>query len=1147
MQGGIKLIFLILLSLAAIIIMVVLWIIALVGAVDITDGCFYRYNLNEDNSVSSASSIVNSVTLKANGNYTVLSSNVTSGVALDPNTYGKWLNTNLRVNSGQKVDLDVKGEVSLCKAYVPAYNLQQESDRDIAGDLIEIPRVEDKSSPPVNLIFDAKVGEWRNLTQVFNNDHIVVSIHPDKKTVVGNSSIYNNIQKRVDSFDCTEGNQSYNPICGRYSIWDNSANYVDNCEYIAECYECNHRLVCHGLVLLGLCFSVSDAGLQISFTPEWDWCSCYGNVLGAAPEPYKNDGKYTAPWLADADGLIMDTAPQCNTNRAYVEGAWQNEKYFWFSADSATGLLNRFDSNENPSNKTSRGSGFSYSEISDDQSALDAGADYKVLRDQIYVDSDVAYLQYRFHDSDNSFADNTGGYVLNIKQTKCRRENGSALNDTFEARGAVQYIIGGYGKDPNIDMSGMSVSNILLDANGTGSITAPWSEEGYLWLKINNDPDDYQDSFGQYRVDFKTKIDQANFFNDVLNPFFEGFKGKVKGASVQIFKNMTCYGQSDTSNCTNYFNYIKGLLSLYIMIYGMMFLIGMVQISQTDLVIRVIKIAFVAGLMNESTFEFFNIYVFEFVTGFTDSIISNMAGYSLFSGSSTVSNPFMFLNEVLTKVFLSSTFISQVLALLSMGINGVIYFILIFICLAITVIVLLRSIAVYLMAFMAITLLIGLSPLFLTFILFEKTFYLFDNWVKFTFRYMLEPVILLAGIIILTQLFTIYLDFVIGYSVCWKCVLPFKLPFISIPGITPAFLDVELFCIHWFAPWGFDYRSSQMGLNIQNMIVLMIISYCMWGYIEFSESIVARLSGAAGPSATGMGGKMSGKIEEKARSKVGLDSKSVAQLRGKIEGGLKKIGGTDKTDSIDASSRKDAGGTNDNKSGGESGFSSDAKGKVSEGISSGLSKGSEGISKGAEGLIDGASSVAGGGSGSSGGSGGSSGGSGGLSGGSGGSSGGSGGSSGGSGGSSGGSGGLSGGSGGSSGGSGGSSGGSGGSSGGSGGLSGGSGGSSGGSGGSSGGSGGSSGKSGSEKKSTKGSKSSGKTGGFGSVSGAKRSKKSIKTMERKRLDSERMKQKESEELEKEKKSSDDKSKLESKSNKSNDKPDSDGSGDEGKE
>jgi type IV secretion system protein VirB6 len=326
------------------------------------------------------------------------------------------------------------------------------------------------------------------------------------------------------------------------------------------------------------------------------------------------------------------------------------------------------------------------------------------------------------------------------------------------------------------------------------------------------------------------------------------------------------------------------------MFYGAMFLLGMVKISQTDIVIRVIKIAFVAGLMNDKTFAFFNDYVFDFVTGFSDAIIANMSGYSLFSSSTSVSNPFMFMNEVFTKIFLSSTFAAQMMALLSMGINGVIYFILLFVCLGIVIIVGFRALAVYLMAYFAIAVLIGIAPLFLTFILFEKTRYLFDNWVKFTFRYMLEPTIMLAGIIILTQLFTIFLDYVIGYSVCWKCAIPFRIPFPSIPGFNAAFLDVPLFCFNWFAPWGFDYRSSSMGVNMQNIVILLMITYCMWGYIELSGKMVAKLAGGVGgPSATAMGADMSNWVENKALTKVGLDKKSRQEMQGKARERLQSM------------------------------------------------------------------------------------------------------------------------------------------------------------------------------------------------------------------------------------------------------------------
>jgi hypothetical protein len=150
---------------------------------------------------------------------------------------------------------------------------------------------------------------------------------------------------------------------------------------------------------------------------------------------------------------------------------------------------------------------------------------------------------------------------------------------------------------------------------------------------------------------------------------------------------------------------------------------------------------------------------------------------------------------------------------------------------------------------------------------------------------MLEPIIMMAGIIILTQLFTIYLDYVTGYSVCWKCALPIQIPFPTIPGFNPAFLNVPMFCINWFSPWGFDHFSGVMGINIQHIVALMIIAYCLWGYIDFAGNVTGRLAGSTGgPSATAMGGSMSGSMEQKALKQVGLD----AQSRNQIKAGAKE-------------------------------------------------------------------------------------------------------------------------------------------------------------------------------------------------------------------------------------------------------------------
>ncbi|MDG1436436.1 MAG: type IV secretion system protein [Rickettsiaceae bacterium] len=360
----------------------------------------------------------------------------------------------------------------------------------------------------------------------------------------------------------------------------------------------------------------------------------------------------------------------------------------------------------------------------------------------------------------------------------------------------------------------------------------------------------------------------------------------MKSVSVTMFKNMTCYkNTNDADNCVNFFQYIRAMLILYISLYGLMFLMGSVQISQYDIVIRVIKVGIVSGLMNDKTYEFFNMYILDVVTSFSDEIMANMSGYSIYTGVDKISNPFMFLNELMTKIFLSTTFYAQILALLSMGLSGPFYFLIVFISIAIVVMVSFRAIAVYLMAFMGITVLISLAPLFLTFILFERTKHLFDSWVKFMVSYMLEPIILLAGIIILTQLFTIYLDYLIGYSVCWKCALPFSLPFPQIENVTPLFLNVPLFCLNWFAPWGIDYRSSVIGINMQHITVLLILAYCMWSYVEFSNMIVGKIAGgAAMASGTDASGGMSSVMGGSAMKAMGVQPGSFDSVMNDMKG-----------------------------------------------------------------------------------------------------------------------------------------------------------------------------------------------------------------------------------------------------------------------
>ena len=561
-------------------------------------------------------------------------------------------------------------------------------------------------------------------------------------------------------------------------------------------------------------------------------------------------------------------------------------KNIWFRSDDGTGLLYRFDTSLNPTNSAALGAaatGTCSPGVSGYCSAPQPEAGNNSVLSLASSFAGTQYLQYRLRDNDGDLSNNVGGYVLHIQQTKCQRTAGGYATDSYPDRGQIKYVIvpDGGAEPTNSAAGGTIGTGITFDNKRQFQLTP--GQTGTLWMLINNKFDDYQYSVGQYNIGVITSVPTSKFSVSVLNPLLDKMRTKLESAGKVVFKNMTCYNSS-TSPCTNFFNYIKALLTLYIMIFGLMFLAGMTEITTEDLVIRVAKIAIVAGLMDGGTYNFFNRYVFDLVTSFSDQIISNLAGFNLYSSGDVV-NPLMFSDAFLTKIFFSKTTFAQMLALISFGIPGVFFFLMVFIGVMMMVTAIIRSFAVYIMAFVALAFLLSLAPFFLTFLLFEKTYHLFEGWTRVIFRFMHEPIVLLAGIIIFTQLAEIYLDNILGWSVCWKCSLSFSLPFPSFP-LTPAFLSAPLFCINWFAPWGYDYRSGLMGIAMSDIAGFGIICFCAYGYGDFSTRMLQKITNSpVGATASGAASKaiqsVAANLSDMADS---IKKRTGVDLKGKLEG-----------------------------------------------------------------------------------------------------------------------------------------------------------------------------------------------------------------------------------------------------------------------
>lgn len=292
---------------------VIISFLAMLGAMNLTDGCMYRYPTS--GSTASADATVANFTVKANGNYTTATTTDEGSTVQIPTpgpqiysdgttgyTYGQWLKTNIGVQKGQTITLGISGNVSLCRAYLPINNLESNgniavyampsNNKIVIGKPIPIPRLEE-STPPIQLLFDASSsGGWRNLTKLGFQDEVQVTIGDNPVEMMQGTVILNNLKAMsfqsmfsgasgLLTADCSDESRSYSPnggICNRYTPYS-----IPNQEYITSCmgsivqqkqyWTCgggssgySPRTNCSSAHPGRYCLSVSTGGLLHSFS-----------------------------------------------------------------------------------------------------------------------------------------------------------------------------------------------------------------------------------------------------------------------------------------------------------------------------------------------------------------------------------------------------------------------------------------------------------------------------------------------------------------------------------------------------------------------------------------------------------------------------------------------------------------------------------------------------------------------------------------------------------------------------------------------------------------------------------------------------------------------------------------------------------------
>lgn len=211
---------------------------------------------------------------------------------------------------------------------------------------------------------------------------------------------------------------------------------------------------------------------------------------------------------------------------------------------------------------------------------------------------------------------------------------------------------------------------------------------------------------------------------------------------------------------------VKAAALLYFAIIGITFAVGATQATVADITVKSAKIGVVALVISPQSWLFFNQYVMQFFNNGTNEIINMVTGMVV-GGVPLGGMPFAPLDYAISKA-LSAKMLVTVMATFMTGPNGLLVGLLIMSSLGSFLKATINAMWVYLMAMVLKALMFGVAPLFIPFILFQRTRHLFDGWLNQVVNACLQPILLFAFFAFFVLLMSACIDALLTTPVCWS-------------------------------------------------------------------------------------------------------------------------------------------------------------------------------------------------------------------------------------------------------------------------------------------------------------------------------------------------------------------------------------------
>jgi len=455
----------------------------------------------------------------------------------------------------------------------------------------------------------------------------------------------------------------------------------------------------------------------------------------------------------------------------------------------------------------------------------------------------------------------------------------------------------------------LSVKNTIFSLNPAASNTPPGTVNtnatiaGEVWVKVLDDPHynwnasigpnyigdgDYSNNSGQYIVNVVSTQQVSGGLGSIITSIISPIRSMMLGdpTTVPPTQGLSEIMYNGITNNGDFVQAVRAAMVLVVALTAFKYMSGLSNVTQKELAGIAFKFGLCIVLISPTSWAFFRQYLFVFFVDGTDELIQMMTqqfaavvdpnilvpGQSLPTGGSatqvtlgvgqTATDAFSFLNQVLAMFFTKQTQLKMASLITSPPV-GALYAILIYALIIFLIIAIIKAMLVYISATIMVALLLFMAPIFLTFMLFEKTKKLFNLWLENLISFSVQPILMFTSLTLFSVFIYTAFFYMMSFNVCWNCVLMIDLPIDNLLNdIGLSVPDFDRFClIYNYAPWGTDDNQvlttqlahvpiSFFTILIFALFINMFVEFNDW-IVEVANTLIAATTGVSAATAAG--------------------------------------------------------------------------------------------------------------------------------------------------------------------------------------------------------------------------------------------------------------------------------------------------------